>query len=275
MAKNNVGQWDTVSANNTDVGGINIAEGCPPSNVNDAMREMMAQLKTEHVGIYNTQEVRSFPLAGGLGNALTLTPDVPMTAYTDGDVVTWTASADNTAAAVLDVSSVGGKAIRKIVSGADAALDAKDMREGRLYAAVYDSSANSSAGGWILVNPSSLDTWSEQAAISIAAKLNTADLPTQSSVAKAWALVAANGSIAASYNVSSVTKNSTGRWTIGLGVTMANVNYVVVVGIVNANGRFALTNTYSTTGFRLDTTNNSDTYADPDYFSFAVYGVLA
>lgn len=45
MAKNSVSQWDSTAANNTDVGGINIAEGCPPSNVNDAMREMMAQLK--------------------------------------------------------------------------------------------------------------------------------------------------------------------------------------------------------------------------------------
>lgn len=44
MAKNSVGDWSTTAADNTDVGGINIAEGCAAANVNDAMREIMAQL---------------------------------------------------------------------------------------------------------------------------------------------------------------------------------------------------------------------------------------
>ena len=43
MAKNNVTQYDTTAANNTDVGGISIAEGMSPSNVNNAMRELMKQ----------------------------------------------------------------------------------------------------------------------------------------------------------------------------------------------------------------------------------------
>lgn len=45
MAKNTFLDWDTVANNNSDVGGVNIAENCPPSNVNNAEREMMAQLK--------------------------------------------------------------------------------------------------------------------------------------------------------------------------------------------------------------------------------------
>lgn len=45
MAKNSFLEWDTVANSNTDVGGINIAEGCPPSNINNGMRETMAQLK--------------------------------------------------------------------------------------------------------------------------------------------------------------------------------------------------------------------------------------
>jgi hypothetical protein len=44
MAKNSVTDWDTTAANNTDVGGISIAEGMAPGNVNNAMREMMAQI---------------------------------------------------------------------------------------------------------------------------------------------------------------------------------------------------------------------------------------
>ena len=45
MSKEKVSQWDTNPANNTDIGGINIAENCPPSNINNAIRETMSQLK--------------------------------------------------------------------------------------------------------------------------------------------------------------------------------------------------------------------------------------
>lgn len=47
MAKTTVSQWDTTANNNTDVGGISLAESVmQPPAVNDAFREMMAQLKT-------------------------------------------------------------------------------------------------------------------------------------------------------------------------------------------------------------------------------------
>jgi len=46
MAKNSVADWDTTAANNTDVGGISIAEGCAMANLNNAIREVMAQIKT-------------------------------------------------------------------------------------------------------------------------------------------------------------------------------------------------------------------------------------
>lgn len=46
MAKNKVSEWDGENpANNTDIGGISIAEGCPPSNINNAIRMTMTQVK--------------------------------------------------------------------------------------------------------------------------------------------------------------------------------------------------------------------------------------
>ena len=45
MSKEKISQWDVNPANNTDVGGINIAENCPPSNINNAIRELMSQVK--------------------------------------------------------------------------------------------------------------------------------------------------------------------------------------------------------------------------------------
>ena len=38
-------EYSTTPASNTDIGGININEGCSPANLNNAIRELMAQLK--------------------------------------------------------------------------------------------------------------------------------------------------------------------------------------------------------------------------------------
>ena len=45
MAKSNVSEWDVVADNNITINGININENCPPSAINNAIREMMAQIK--------------------------------------------------------------------------------------------------------------------------------------------------------------------------------------------------------------------------------------
>ena len=50
MPKDKVSEWSATAANNTDVGGINIAEGMAPSGVNNAMREIMAQIKDMQAG---------------------------------------------------------------------------------------------------------------------------------------------------------------------------------------------------------------------------------
>ena len=50
MPKNKVSEWSATAANNTDIGGINIAEGCAPSGINNAIRELMAQVKDMQTG---------------------------------------------------------------------------------------------------------------------------------------------------------------------------------------------------------------------------------
>ena len=45
MAKTKVSEWSSTPGANTDIDGINLAEGMVPSDVNNAMREMMSQLK--------------------------------------------------------------------------------------------------------------------------------------------------------------------------------------------------------------------------------------
>jgi len=50
MAKNKISEYSATASNNTDIGGINIAEGCAPSGINNASRELMAQLKDQQTG---------------------------------------------------------------------------------------------------------------------------------------------------------------------------------------------------------------------------------
>jgi hypothetical protein len=61
MAKNKISEFSSTPANNTDIGGINIAEGCAPSGINNAIRELMAQLKDQQAGTYSD----NFTVGGG------------------------------------------------------------------------------------------------------------------------------------------------------------------------------------------------------------------
>ena len=50
MAKTKISEFSATPGNNTDIDGINIAEGCAPSGINDAIRELMSQLKDFQAG---------------------------------------------------------------------------------------------------------------------------------------------------------------------------------------------------------------------------------
>ena len=45
MSRNKVSEWSSTPSDNTDIGGININEGCPPSTLNNMGRSIMAQVK--------------------------------------------------------------------------------------------------------------------------------------------------------------------------------------------------------------------------------------
>ena len=50
MAKNKISEYSATPADNTDISNINIAEGCSPANVNNAIRSLMAQIKDLQAG---------------------------------------------------------------------------------------------------------------------------------------------------------------------------------------------------------------------------------
>lgn len=51
MPKTKISDYSSTANDNSDINSINIAEGCAPSNINDAIREMMAQLKNYQAGL--------------------------------------------------------------------------------------------------------------------------------------------------------------------------------------------------------------------------------
>jgi hypothetical protein len=66
MPKVKISEFSSTPANNTDIDSINIAEGCAPSGINDAIRELMAQLKDWQSGTSND------PYVVGSSGSLTL-----------------------------------------------------------------------------------------------------------------------------------------------------------------------------------------------------------
>jgi len=53
MPKTKISDFSSTPASNTDINSINIAEGCAPSGINDAIRDLMAQLKNWQSGTSN------------------------------------------------------------------------------------------------------------------------------------------------------------------------------------------------------------------------------
>lgn len=76
MAKSDVASWDANADSNTDIGGINIAEQCPPSGINNAIRAMMAQIAAYATSVIRSGATVTNDLLGAvakrIGNASTI-----------------------------------------------------------------------------------------------------------------------------------------------------------------------------------------------------------
>jgi len=100
-----------------------------------------------------------------------------------------------------------------------------------------------------------------------------------SQLAKAWANWAgSSGTINSSFNVSSVTRNSTGVYTVNITSALTNANYAVICGTSSADGNndggwMGIKNgtTLSTTSFQLATDGRATGEYDPTYAMVAVF----
>lgn len=96
---------------------------------------------------------------GGAADAYTVTP--AYTSYSglaDGLMFIAKSSASNTTASTLNFNSEGAKAIRKLSSGSDVAIESGDFPSGHYGQFIYSEAANSAAGAWILLNPATTST---------------------------------------------------------------------------------------------------------------------
>ena len=114
MARTKISEFSATPANNTDIDSINIAENCPPSGINDAIRELMAQLKdfqtgavgdsfngpvgttTAAAGAFTTLSASSTVSGTGFSTYLASPPAIGGTAAAAGSFTTLSASGNVT-----------------------------------------------------------------------------------------------------------------------------------------------------------------------------------
>lgn len=130
---------------NTTIGAgdIDIDENCAAANINNAIRAIMANIRDllSDIGGANT--------SGGTATVQTLTTSGTLTALGDGTILTWISGFDADAGATLNVDNLGAKAL---LNNDGSAIAANDFALGQPMCAIYDASADSGNGAWLLVN---------------------------------------------------------------------------------------------------------------------------
>ena len=96
---------------------------------------------------------------------------------------------------------------------------------------------------------------------------------------RAWATWNISQTILDSGNVSSITDNGVGQYTVNMTTAMPDANYAVVatggddstsqIGVYTGNNSFAPS--YTTSSFRIATSNYSGTFQDKDFTHIAVF----
>jgi len=71
MAKNSIADYSATAASNTDIQSVNIDEGCAPSGINNAIRELMADLADMNTGttVLTSPSASALTLADGSSSA--------------------------------------------------------------------------------------------------------------------------------------------------------------------------------------------------------------
>ena len=148
MAKNTIADLDVTTGNNLDVLGQSSAGSADANQLDAVDRATLALLARFYADLGGVVTV------GGSANAITVTSASTYQALATGLVIAFKAASANTAAATLNLDSLGAKAIR--LSG-DVALAGGEIKANGRYLAMYDAAYNGAAGAWVLMNPTPLE----------------------------------------------------------------------------------------------------------------------
>jgi hypothetical protein len=143
MAKVKISEFSSTAGNNTDIDGINLAEGMAPSLVNDAIRELMAQLKdfqTGAVGDSFNGPIGTSTAAAGAFTTLAASGSVTLSGGTANGVTYLNGSKVLTSGSALTFDGTGklGVGTSTPVGGISAGFEAV----GEIWATTSASNAN-------------------------------------------------------------------------------------------------------------------------------------
>lgn len=148
MSKNTIADLDKTTGNNLDVLGQN-SSGSADANQLDAVDRATLALMARFYS-----DLGGDVTVGGSANAITVTTASTYQTLETGLVISFKAASANTAAATLNLDSLGARALR--MKG-DTALRGGEVAANGRYWAIYDEAYNSSAGAWVLMNPERLN----------------------------------------------------------------------------------------------------------------------
>lgn len=279
MAKNKVSEWSATPANNTDIGGINIAEGCAPSGINNAIRELMAQVKDMQAGT----DADNFVIGGNLsvtgtttltGAATAPTPSaadnstkIATTAFVASEFASKDYLNDPNANGILSRTDDKTVTPRTITAGTGIAVTNGDGVSGNPTISV---SAGSISATELASN--SVTTVKITDANITAAKLDggqSGSAPIYG--ARAFGIVASNGTLSGGKNIASVSRTNEGTYSVTFTTAMASAVYAVVGSAQTTdNERMFTYSSVTTTGFVVKIRGGGGSLNDTA-FSFAVF----
>lgn len=167
---------------------------------------------------------------GGTADAITLTPSIAITAYAAGQRFCFIAGGTNTGATTVNVSAVGAKDIKRN-DGSATALSAGDIVSGSVADIEYDGTR------FLLLSRSGVSaaTQAEQEAGSSTSVMVTPGRQHfHPGMVKAWGMVTLSGgtpTLAAGYNIGSVTDNGVGNFSPQFTNALSSTNYAVIATI--------------------------------------------